>query len=48
MLTRELDMPLGAAIELEAITQALMMHSDDFTEFYEAWSERRKPAWGGR
>ncbi len=48
MLTRELDMPLGAAIELEAITQALMMHSDDFTEFYEAWSERRKPAWRGR
>ena len=48
LLTRELDMPLGAAIELEAITQALLMHSDDFAEFYDAWSERRKPSWTGR
>ena len=48
LLTRELDMPLGAAIELEAITQALLMHSDDFAEFYDAWSERRKPSWSGR
>ena len=35
LLTRELDMDLGAAIELEAITQALMMQTDDFAEFYE-------------
>ena len=48
LLTRELDMDLGSAIELEAITQALLMHSDDFTEFYEAWSEGRKPDWKGR
>ncbi|HEY2438883.1 MAG TPA: enoyl-CoA hydratase family protein, partial [Solirubrobacteraceae bacterium] len=41
MLTRELDMSLGAAIELEAVTQALLMHSDDFEEFYAAWSEGR-------
>jgi enoyl-CoA hydratase/carnithine racemase len=48
LLTRELDMDLGAAIELEAITQALLMQSDDFGEFYAAWSEGRKPDWKGR
>jgi enoyl-CoA hydratase/carnithine racemase len=48
LLTRELDMGLGAAIEFEAITQALLMHSEDWTEFYDAWSERRKPSWTGR
>jgi enoyl-CoA hydratase/carnithine racemase len=48
LLTRELDMGLGAAIELEAITQALLMHSEDFEEFYTAWSEGRRPEWSGR
>jgi enoyl-CoA hydratase/carnithine racemase len=48
LLSRELDMDLGAAIELEAVTQALMMESDDFAEFYDAWSEGRKPEWRGR
>jgi enoyl-CoA hydratase/carnithine racemase len=48
LLTRELDMDLGSAIELEAITQALLMQSDDHREFYAAWSEGRKPAWSGR
>jgi enoyl-CoA hydratase/carnithine racemase len=48
LLTRELDMDLGSAIELEAITQAMLMQSDDFAEFYEAWSEGRKPDWKGR
>jgi enoyl-CoA hydratase/carnithine racemase len=48
MLTRELDMDLGGAIELEAMTQALLMKSDDFAEFYRAWSEGRQPAWTGR
>jgi enoyl-CoA hydratase/carnithine racemase len=48
LLTRELDMDLGSAIELEAMTQALLMHSDDFSEFYEAWSAGRKPDWKGR
>ena len=42
------DMDLGSAIELEAITQALLMQSDDHREFYAAWSEGRKPAWSGR
>ena len=48
LLTRELDMALGPAIELEAITQALLMHSEDFEEFYAAWSEGRRPDWTGR
>jgi enoyl-CoA hydratase/carnithine racemase len=48
LLTRELDMDLGSAIEMEAVTQALLMKSDDHGEFYAAWSEGRKPAWSGR
>jgi enoyl-CoA hydratase/carnithine racemase len=48
LLTRELDMSLGASIELEAITQALLMQSVDFEEFYVAWSEGRGPQWKGR
>jgi enoyl-CoA hydratase/carnithine racemase len=48
LLTRELDMDLGSAIEMEAMTQALLMQSDDFAEFYRAWSEGRKPSWTGR
>jgi enoyl-CoA hydratase/carnithine racemase len=48
MLTRELDMSLGSAIELEAVTQALLMKSGDHREFYAAWSEGRRPAWSGR
>jgi enoyl-CoA hydratase/carnithine racemase len=48
LLTRELDMPLGSAIEMEAVTQALLMKSSDHREFYAAWSEGRKPAWSGR
>jgi enoyl-CoA hydratase/carnithine racemase len=48
LLTRELDMDLGSAIELEEITQALLMGSDDFAEFYAAWSDGRKPDWKGR
>jgi enoyl-CoA hydratase/carnithine racemase len=48
LLTRELDMSLGAAIELEAITQALLMHSEDFEEFYAAWQSGRRPVWQGR
>ena len=48
LLTRELDMDLGSAIELEAITQALLMKSGDHGEFYRAWTEGRAPAWQGR
>jgi enoyl-CoA hydratase/carnithine racemase len=48
LLTRELDMDLASAIEMEAVTQALLMKSDDHREFYAAWTEGRKPAWSGR
>ena len=47
LLTRELDIDLGSAIELEAMTQALLMQSDDHREFYAAWREGRKPTWSG-
>jgi hypothetical protein len=30
------------------MAQALLMKSDDFAEFYRAWSEERKPVWTGR
>jgi enoyl-CoA hydratase/carnithine racemase len=48
LLTRELDLDLGGAIEMEALAQALLMKSEDFGEFYAAWSEGRDPAWRGR
>jgi enoyl-CoA hydratase/carnithine racemase len=48
LLTRELDMDLGSAIELEAMTQALLMNSADHAEFHEAWTQGRKPQWTGR
>ncbi|MFD9896131.1 enoyl-CoA hydratase family protein [Amycolatopsis sp. NPDC059027] len=48
LLTRELDMDLGSSIELEAITQALLMTSKDHHEFYAAWSAGRSPQWTGR
>jgi enoyl-CoA hydratase/carnithine racemase len=48
LLTRELDMDLGSAIELEAMTQALLMKSADHAEFYAAWSQGRRPQWTGR
>jgi len=48
LLTRELDMDLGSSIELEAMTQALLMKSADHAEFYAAWSAGRRPQWSGR
>ncbi len=48
LLTRELDMPLGAAVELDAMTQALLMTTDDHTEFHTAFNAGRPPAWKGR
>jgi enoyl-CoA hydratase/carnithine racemase len=47
-LTRELDSDLGGAIELEAVSQAHLMKSEDFGEFYRAWQEKRSPSWSGR
>ncbi len=48
LLSRELDMGLSAAVELEAVTQALLMTGRDYREFYEAFSEGRAPSWQGR
>ena len=48
LLTRELDLDLAGAIEVEALGQALMMQSEDHREFYAAWSDGRPPAWTGR
>jgi enoyl-CoA hydratase/carnithine racemase len=48
LLTRELDMGLGGAIELEAVAQALLMKSEDHAEFYAAFTQGRAPAWRGR
>jgi len=48
LLTREQDMDLGSSIELEAVTQALLMTSKDHQEFYAAWSAGRTPTWTGR
>jgi enoyl-CoA hydratase/carnithine racemase len=48
LLSRELDLNLTGAIEMEALAQALLMKSEDFGAFYAAWSEGRSPAWSGR
>ena len=48
LLTRELDMPLSAAMELDAMTQALLMTTHDHAEFHAAFTERRLPRWQGR
>ncbi|MGZ4591898.1 MAG: enoyl-CoA hydratase family protein [Actinomycetes bacterium] len=48
LLTRELDMSLSASMELDAMTQALLMTSDDHAEFHAAFTERRPPRWTGR
>ncbi len=47
LLTRELDMPLAGAMELDAMTQALLMTSADHREFHAAYTERRPPQWTG-
>jgi enoyl-CoA hydratase/carnithine racemase len=48
LLTRELDLDLAGAIELEALGQALMMQTEDHHEFQAAWAEGRQPDWKGR
>ncbi|MGI8576604.1 MAG: enoyl-CoA hydratase family protein [Nocardioidaceae bacterium] len=48
LLTRELDMPLAGAVELEAMTQALLMKGDDYREFHAAFNAKREPEWKGR
>jgi len=48
LLTRELDMPLSSAMELDAMTQALLMTTEDHAEFHAAFNEGRPPEWKGR
>jgi enoyl-CoA hydratase/carnithine racemase len=48
LLTRELDMGLSGALELDAMTQALLMGSHDHAEYHRAWTEGRAPVWEGR
>ena len=48
LLTREQDMSLSAAIELEAMTQALLMKGEDYAEFHAAFNAGRPPQWKGR
>ncbi|MFF9037833.1 enoyl-CoA hydratase family protein [Streptomyces sp. NPDC014892] len=47
LLTAELDMPLSAAVELDASTQALLMTGEDYREFHTAFTEKRPPKWQG-
>ena len=48
LLTREQDMSLSAALELEAMTQALLMTGQDYAEFHAAFMAGREQRWQGR
>jgi enoyl-CoA hydratase/carnithine racemase len=48
LLSRELDMDLAGALELDAMTQALLMTSSDHSEFLASFRQNRSPAWEGR
>jgi enoyl-CoA hydratase/carnithine racemase len=48
LLTREQDLSLPAAVELEAMTQALLMKGHEYAEFHAAFSAGREPRWQGR
>jgi enoyl-CoA hydratase/carnithine racemase len=48
LLTREQDMSLSAALELEAMPQALLMTGQDYAEFHAAFTAGREPRWQGR
>jgi enoyl-CoA hydratase/carnithine racemase len=48
LITRELDMDLSGALELDSVTQALLMKSADHAEFYAAFREGREAKWSGR
>jgi enoyl-CoA hydratase/carnithine racemase len=48
LLTRELDMGLTGALELEAMTQALLMNGADYREFHAAFTGKRPPQWRGQ
>lgn len=48
LITREADMDLGGAIEFEAMTQALLMNTDDHAEFHAAFNRGDAPNWSGQ
>ena len=48
LVSKELEMSLGAALELDSMTQALLMKSADHAEFYAAFREGREAKWSGR
>ena len=48
LITRELDMSLSASVELDAMTQALLMTTEDHAEFLAAFNAKRPPQWKGR
>jgi enoyl-CoA hydratase/carnithine racemase len=48
LVTRELDMNLAASLELDTMTQAMLMRSRDHAEFYAAFKEGREPRWSGK
>jgi hypothetical protein len=41
-------MSLGSSMELDAMTQALLMKTRDHAEFHAAFNDRRPPRWEGR
>jgi enoyl-CoA hydratase/carnithine racemase len=47
-LTRQLDMGLPAAVEMDAAVQALLMNSADHAEFHRAFTAKQTPEWKGR
>ncbi len=48
LLTREADMTLHGALELEAMTQAHLMQTADHAEFHRAFNAGERPNWRGR
>lgn len=48
LLSREADMDLAGAIELEAMTQALLMNTEDHAEFHAAFHRGDAPQWKGQ
>jgi enoyl-CoA hydratase/carnithine racemase len=47
MLHQEFAMPLDAAIEAEALAQAVCMQTQDFRRAYEAFVAKQKPQFAG-
>lgn len=47
LLTREADMSLHGALELEAMTQAHLMQTHDHAEFHRAFNAGERPNWKG-